>query len=82
MGALDQVITIYDSSYVSTDAESGLIIRKERQKSRDTIEIDTQLGRIEPTSVRSRDAGQAFMLSQGYRSRPAQPLAIPLAAGR
>jgi hypothetical protein len=50
MGALDQVISIYDPDYQPARALMAQKARK-RQKAPETIEIDTLLGSIEPTSV-------------------------------
>jgi hypothetical protein len=51
MIALDQVIAIYEPSYAPAGSVTGTKIRNKRQKSPDTIEIDTLLGSIEPTSA-------------------------------
>lgn len=51
IGALDQVIAIYEPSYGTADALAGHKTRKKRHKSPDTLEIDTLLGSIEPTNA-------------------------------
>lgn len=51
IGALDQVIAIYEPHYEPIDPVAGQKTRKERQKSPQAIEIDTLMSRIEPTAA-------------------------------
>jgi len=51
MGALDQVIAIYEPEYEPAGAEKGHKTRRKRQKAPETIEIDKLLGSIEPTNA-------------------------------
>ena len=51
MSALDQVIAIYEPGYVPAGSVTGPKIRNKRQKSPETVEIDTLLRSIEPTNA-------------------------------
>jgi hypothetical protein len=51
IGALDQVIAIYEPNYVPARALIGHKARNKRQKAPETIEIDVLLGSIEPTNA-------------------------------
>lgn len=51
IGALDQVIAIYEPDYEPTGAVAGQKARKQRQKSPQAIEIDALMSSIEPTSA-------------------------------
>ncbi len=51
MGALDQVIAIYEPGYMPVGSMTSSKIRRKHQKSAEIIEIDTLLRSIEPTNA-------------------------------